>query len=922
MNNIKCSLCFFILVSGQLFGQNITASKEKVDDIYKLFIKSKKQNKTQSISLLNELLDLSDTTKGTEVSAYIYHKQGLIYEKSRAYQNAITQYEKAIKIRQGLTPINFYYLNNSRYNMSNCYGKLNKTTEQFKVIDTIIKDRSDDKFHYRAKNTLAKLKAKKGDYFLALDIYENVISSHSIYKDTLTLFKGHIGAIHVYSKMDQQKINLERINYHENEVEKLLLKKPYLRNKMSGFNNNLGRIYEDFNEYPQALNAYEKALARNAIIGDSVKMGQIYLNIGNVYNKQKKTKIGYNYYDKALRITDSKNIVADVYLNKGYYLVTNNSINKLPYYKNALKHVLQDAISLDNLPKLEQIINSEYEQDILFYLNDIANCLVSSYEEDGKVIHLEKAREILILVDKIISHIRFDSFNNKSKLFWIKRGVSSYMLGVKICYLLKDKERLFYFMEKNKSLLLLESLNEQEVKLKENIPLAILQKVARLRNDKIKASKNFRLNPKNEVLRKALVKSEDLVRRFSDSIKNKYPDYFEIKKRPEILSLKKTIETHVTKDANFIEYILDDVSGYGIFCSHAETVIFKLKDVPELIKQLKELRQKTRAPFTYAKDFEDYGKLSFSVFSKLFPFKDGASSISKKILTIVPDYKLQYLPFEALITKSNSNDLSKDYLIQQTEVSYSQSASVFRQIDKKKQTNKQNFIGIAPVFYNYDSLPILRKSEMEMSQISSLFPSKVLLKEKAVKQSFIANLNTYNIIHLNTHAGLKKNGEPWVAFSDSKLDVKELYGLNNQAALVVLDACKTADGTLNKGEGIMSLSRGFFYGGAKSVIASLWNINEQSNNEILVSFYKNLVLGEKKSKSLHNAKLSYLNTHQNSELSPYYWSSMVLTGDTQSLEIKSNNLWIKVLSVSLVLVVLLLILLRRNNFLKKYYFFG
>ena len=68
----------------------------------------------------------------------------------------------------------------------------------------------------------------------------------------------------------------------------------------------------------------------------------------------------------------------------------------------------------------------------------------------------------------------------------------------------------------------------------------------------------------------------------------------------------------------------------------------------------------------------------------------------------------------------------------------------------------------------------------------------------------------------------------------------------------------------------------------------------QSKN-ILIAFYKNIKAGQTKSKALHNAKLKYLNTHQNSELSPYFWSSLILTGDAGIIEIQSSfsiyNIW-------------------------------
>ena len=67
-----------------------------------------------------------------------------------------------------------------------------------------------------------------------------------------------------------------------------------------------------------------------------------------------------------------------------------------------------------------------------------------------------------------------------------------------------------------------------------------------------------------------------------------------------------------------------------------------------------------------------------------------------------------------------------------------------------------------------------------------------------------------------------------------------LYFLKNQKDLVVLNACKTLSGEFQKGEGVFNLMRGFTNAGAKSVVGSLWDINEKASLEITTQFYSNL----------------------------------------------------------------------------------
>ena len=68
----------------------------------------------------------------------------------------------------------------------------------------------------------------------------------------------------------------------------------------------------------------------------------------------------------------------------------------------------------------------------------------------------------------------------------------------------------------------------------------------------------------------------------------------------------------------------------------------------------------------------------------------------------------------------------------------------------------------------------------------------------------------------------------------------EISLAENNAPLVVLSACNTTTGEIQTGEGVMSLARGFFYGGTQSTVSSLWQIDDRATNIIIEVFYKNL----------------------------------------------------------------------------------
>lgn len=115
----------------------------------------------------------------------------------------------------------------------------------------------------------------------------------------------------------------------------------------------------------------------------------------------------------------------------------------------------------------------------------------------------------------------------------------------------------------------------------------------------------------------------------------------------------------------------------------------------------------------------------------------------------------------------------------------------------------------------------------------------------------------------------------------------------------------------------MSLARGFFIGGAKSVLSSLWSINDKSSKEIVVNFYSFLKRGESKSRALYHAKLKYLKNHSQSEISPYYWSSFILIGDDGKINLINSHSHLYITMVIVVLGIFLLVFILKR--LKKYF---
>jgi CHAT domain-containing protein len=110
------------------------------------------------------------------------------------------------------------------------------------------------------------------------------------------------------------------------------------------------------------------------------------------------------------------------------------------------------------------------------------------------------------------------------------------------------------------------------------------------------------------------------------------------------------------------------------------------------------------------------------------------------------------------------------------------------------------------------------------------------------------------------------------------LRLYDIYNLRLNADLVVLSACRTALGPEIRGEGLIGLSRGFFYAGAPRVLATLWQIDDRATAAFMTAFYEAmLVRHERPAAALTSAQIAIWKTHGWDV--PYYWAAFTMQGE-------------------------------------------
>ena len=151
------------------------------------------------------------------------------------------------------------------------------------------------------------------------------------------------------------------------------------------------------------------------------------------------------------------------------------------------------------------------------------------------------------------------------------------------------------------------------------------------------------------------------------------------------------------------------------------------------------------------------------------------------------------------------------------------------------------------------------------------------------------DLRSFRVLHLATH-GVLNTEHPELSglvFSlvdqggravDGFLRLHEVYNLDLHADLVVLSACRTALGREVRGEGLVGLTRGFLYAGARRVISTTWNVDDRASSVLMSRFYESMLTkGMKATEALRDAQLSMLRDPRWAD--PRFWGAFTIQGD-------------------------------------------
>ncbi len=256
-------------------------------------------------------------------------------------------------------------------------------------------------------------------------------------------------------------------------------------------------------------------------------------------------------------------------------------------------------------------------------------------------------------------------------------------------------------------------------------------------------------------------------------------------------------------------------------------------------------------------------------------------------LTIVPYGPLHKLPFHALYDGTH-------FLIENFQINYLPACNMLMHLGNRKDEHLLGYEGTddsttSALAFGYSSNGHLQRVLDETKMIATMLDGRCYLEEKATIKRLFEQAHGSPIIHLATH-GQSRLDAPnfsFVRMADGQLTAIDAFNLDLKTCeLVTLSGCETGLALSGGGDEQLGLGRAFLAAGARSLVMSLWSVEDTATSELMQLFYQNLMRGDSKVQALQAAQCSLM--HQTSSIytHPYFWAAFRLVGDVGPLRYK------------------------------------
>jgi len=713
-------------------------------------------------------------------------------------------------------------------------------------------------------------------------------------------------------------------------------------------------ILEKKGKYQEATDLLEKNLKiRKSTYGEYHRWTcETYYDLANSYLLTKKYDLAEAYYKKAIEIgkkinsqqylANARNFLAQLYLNRGMHLdhaeellllsletniriygsssdlVAENHLQLAKLYKKKedrllmLNHVDQSLKAADyNYNDLGKVIGPIQAIGAISLMSD---WYFEVYEDDRNINHLLDSYELIDQKTALIRHIQDNFSADRSRIDFANKYRDIFEKDIGLCWLLYHETRdnaylqkAFELSEINRNTTLLNGLQGIKFRAYGDIPKEKLdlEQNTKKELERVKMDIFFEKSASkpDKIYYRSLLDERIVLSNRLDSIykifNRNYPKFKNFKVHKDLAKIEE-VQSQLGEDTQMLTYFLGEKSLFT-FNITKDSISLLRADIAEKLVEI------TNDFKNHLSKREDINELSYDLFMYLM----GQQLVrDKKNIVIVADNVLNYIPFEVLKLSDGS------FLVENYNISYTGSVGLFLELNNEffKYDSQNDWAGFAPT---YDADDEIVSAKNEIDDIASLTNGVKFVGYEAKKDTFLFHNQDYSILHLAMHAKIDNDNPLYnrLIFEDGDLTSSEIYNSRSKANMVVLSACNTGFGKIEKGEGVMSMARAFHFSGVPSIVMSLWKVPDKETKSIMIDFYRFLQKGKRKSEALRLAKLSFLKKNKNTALvHPYYWSGFVINGNADPIKIGNSMqfLW-WVLIVALMIATVVLISKKRKK---------
>ncbi len=854
----------------------------------------------KAMEMYNHALPFFEKTGDMEAQAFLYRLKGNAYNTQGDYSMAREEYQKTLVL----------------------YEKIHNTIEQGVMAKDIGNTYYNTGAYFEALKMYHKALTLFEEKEYLLGMFEVYLKKNAIFTHVANFSRGK----DMHEKANHFLAELEKSDQWQKNPLRLMRNNPdqYLDHltrsgNMEGLGNEyLNRGLQNWGlfdhtaspDYEKTLAMFTKAQECFEKIQNLEGLCQVYMFKGNIYGETKQVENALQHYHNALTLANQTgSIIYQISLAQDMaylYDEIGDHANALQEYEVALS--LQHTIG-DIQAEADTLLNIGLLLKKMGRIPEALECI------EKYIAKLEKFRQQI-------------AFSELKKTFYQRFYLRYEFL---ILFILDNnyQEQAFQYVEFLKARLFLDQLSEAQVELEKDIK-------PELQKDKINATAKLssltreitetrgkrdskKLTELTEQYRQAENQLEDLLIK----IRLDSPAYTSVQ-YPEPITLHQLQKSILKEGELVVRYFFAQDNLYVFLISQEDFKVLTLH-VPHTQVEA-DISLYLMDMCSPAKDYPAIFKKAEHLYQKIFkPIESEMAGITD--LIIIPDGHLTLIPFESLVIEHNVEN-KPVFLIEKYRVKYMQSASVlaFLRKQEKQENISLSFIGFGDPVYDYENfkqgtpekgvpfhtrndtpstsinlndegihcrsmvMDRLHESGEEVKAIADIFKKQtqnytVYLREHATEKNAKApHLKDFQYIHFACHGILGDHFQSLVlsqipdSQEDGYLTLNDIMNSQYHAKLVVLSACETAKGKMERAEGLTGLTRAVMYAGTPAVMASLWTVDDKGTKELMVKFYENLLeKGMGNHEALRQAKLALI--HSNEYAAPFFWSAFVLYGE-------------------------------------------